>query len=234
MIRLIREYLHAFSALLYPNLCLACGRDLVKGEEVICSHCVFHLPKTYFHNDLENPVAKTFWGRVKVEHATACVYFSKGNNIQQLLHQLKYKGKKEVGIFFGKYFGLELKQTDGFNTVETIIPVPLHKKKLRKRGFNQSEVFAKGLSKSLEINMETDCLYRKTASETQTRKSRFKRWQNVDSIFDIRQAHRLENKHVLLVDDVITTGATMEACVQALQQIPGVKVSVAAIAYASF
>ena len=233
MFTLLKNYSLDFLLLLYPNLCVACKKSLVKGENVICSFCLFHLPKTFFHNDLNNTVAKSFWGRVQIENAASCFYFTKGNKVQKLLHQLKYKGKKEVGEFIGKYYGFDLRITDGFKAVEIIIPVPLHKKKLRKRGFNQSEVFAKGLAESMHLEINTDCLYRKTASATQTRKSRFKRWENVEDIFAIRHPEQIAGKHVLLVDDVITTGATMEACAEALLRVPGVKVSVVSIAYSA-
>jgi ComF family protein len=220
--------------LFFPNLCLGCGQPLIRGEEVICSLCHFHLPKTHFHNDPENPLNRVFWGRVNLEAVAAYLYFQKGNTVQQLLHQLKYKGRQEVGLHIGKLYGLELSQADIFRDADLIIPVPLHPNKLRKRGYNQSQMFAEGLASMMKAEAETRCLYRKVNSKTQTRKTRYSRWENVENIFAVNSPEKLRDRHILLVDDVITTGATLEACTNALLEVPGVKVSVATIAYASF
>ena len=152
--------------------------------------------------------------------------------MQHLIHQLKYKGQKEVGIYMGKLLGNDLKTDPGFETINAIIPVPLHPRKQRKRGYNQSEQFAIGLSESTGIAMDIKSFVRTVATETQTRKSRFARYENVKEIFKVTYPENLENKHLLLVDDVITTGATLESCANILLDIPGVKLSVAAIAYA--
>jgi ComF family protein len=218
-------------SLVYPDLCRACGEPLMQTEEVICTLCMFHLPKTWFHNDPQNPLNKVFWGRVYLEAVTAFYYFHKGSKVQAMMHQFKYNGRKEVGIFIGKNLGLELKHAPVFEGVEVIIPVPLHRKKLKKRGYNQSEMFGMGLSMNMNAELVTDCLIRAVNSQSQTRKSRYKRWENVGNIFQVRNEQKIKNKHVLLVDDVITTGATIEACAAALLKVPGVKVSVAAIAY---
>ena len=231
--RLISD-LNDFFCLFFPNLCAGCGRPLMRGERVICTLCQFHLPKTYFHNDIDNPLTKVYWGRVELLGVTAFLYFQKGGTVQHLLHQLKYKDRKEIGIQMGKLYGLELKAADIFKDSEIIIPVPLHPRKQRKRGYNQSQMFAEGLASVMQARLEIKVLYRKVHSQTQTRKSRYNRWENVENIFGIRNAERIRGKHVLLVDDVITTGATSEACAQALLQVPGVRVSVAAIAFASF
>jgi ComF family protein len=219
--------------LFFPNLCLGCGQPLIRGEEVICSICHFHLPKTYFHNDPENPLNRVFWGRVNLEAVTAFLYFQKGSMVQQLLHQLKYKDRQEIGVRIGKWYGQELCLADPFRDAELIIPVPLHPKKLRKRGYNQSQAFAEGLSAVMNAGTETGCLYRKVDSSTQTRKARYNRWENVENIFAVSHPEKIRGRHILLVDDVITTGATLEACAQVLLEIQGVKVSVATIAYAS-
>jgi len=220
--------------LFFPNLCAGCGRPLMRGEKVICTLCLFHLPKTYFHHDDDNPLTKVFWGRVNLEGVAAYVYFQKGGTVQHLLHQLKYKGQKEIGVQIGKLYGVELKTAEVFRDAELIIPVPLHPRKLRKRGYNQSGMFAEGLASVMQARLETRALYRKVYSQTQTRKARYNRWENVENIFAVRNPERIRGKHILLVDDVITTGATSEACAQALLEVPGVRVSVAAIAYASF
>ncbi len=234
LIKTTREAAEDLFGLFFPNLCLGCGQPLIRGEEVICSICHFHLPKTHFHNDPENPLNRVFWGRVNLEAVAAYLYFQKGNTVQQLLHQLKYKGRQEIGLHIGKLYGLELCQADIFREAELVIPVPLHPHKLRKRGYNQSQAFAEGLASMMLAEPELNCLYRKVNSKTQTRKTRYNRWENVENIFAVNSPEKIMGRHILLVDDVITTGATLEACTQALLTVPGVKVSVATIAYASF
>jgi ComF family protein len=221
-----------FISLAFPHVCVSCGKCLYKKEHTICTYCAYHLPKTNFHSDADNPVAKVFWGRVTIHSAAAFYGFNKGGKVQHLIHQLKYKGKKNIGVAIGKLYGYELKNCLDFNTVNIIVPVPLHPKKLKKRGYNQSAAFAEGLAESMNIEADYKTLYREVESETQTKKSRFNRWQNVESIFQLHDTKTLEGKHILLVDDVITTGATLEACAHTLLQAPDVKVSIATIAYA--
>lgn len=225
--------LNDFISLIFPQVCVSCGKSLYKNEHTICTYCIYHLPKTNFHLDNENPIAKIFWGRINIHSAGAFYGFNKGGRVQHLIHQLKYKGRKEVGFTVGKLYGYELKNSDYFNTVDTIIPVPLHLKKIKKRGYNQSESFAEGLAASMEVDSNFTLLYRALESETQTKKSRFNRWQNVETVFQLKDYESFKGKHILLVDDVVTTGATLEACAQTLQQIPGIKISIATIAYAS-
>ncbi len=225
--------LNDFISLIFPQVCVACGKSLYKNEQSICTYCVYHLPKTNFHLDNENPIAKIFWGRINIHSASAMYGFNKGGKVQHLIHQLKYKGQKEVGVAVGKIYGHELKQHENFKTVDTIIPVPLHPKKQKKRGYNQSESFAEGLAESMKVDADFNTLFRAYESETQTRKSRFSRWKNVETIFHLKDPGKFKGKHILLVDDVITTGATLEACAQTLQRIPDIKISIATIAYAS-
>ena len=145
---------------------------------------------------------------------------------------MKYKGKNEIGIFIGKLYGKDLAATEGFNTVNYIVPVPLHPKKQKIRGYNQSEMFALGLAESMKIPVDTHTLIKTTATETQTKKSRFSRWENVKEVFAVQDTDHFKNKHILLVDDVITTGATIESCVTKLQQAEGIKISVVSMAFA--
>ena len=218
----------------YPRLCQACGRSLLEYEHVICSYCKVQLPKANIHNLVNNPIEQVFWGRVSISAAAAYYQYIKGGKVQQLIHQMKYKGFQEVGVFVGETFGRQLNESTRFSKVDFIIPVPLHISKLRKRGFNQSELFARGLAKTMEANVLDDNLYRKVASTTQTKKNRWERYKNVNDIFGIRDASLFENKKLLLVDDVITTGSTIEGCASILNQIEGVEVSVAAMASAAF
>jgi len=208
-----------FFNLIYPRLCAACNQALLKEEYCICTSCQFKLPKTNFHLDKDNEVAKVFWGRIPVEMAAAYLKFSKKSKVQHLLHELKYKGNKEVGQFIGKLYGFELKEAPLFSGIDFIIPVLLHPKKLKKRGYNQSEWIAKGLSESMNIPLITEILYRNIDSQTQTKKTRYNRWENVGDIFSIKDTELVAGKNILLVDDVITTGATIEACSIPFQKI---------------
>ncbi len=218
--------------LVYPELCVACEKPLNTGEKCLCTSCRFHLPKTNYHLEKENPVAKHFWGKTKVEAAASYFLFTKGEKVQHLVHQLKYKGRKDIGVFLGEIYGYDLKKSETYSTVEVIIPVPLHPEKLRKRGYNQSECFAEGLSQSLEVPFNSKAVKRNTATETQTKKHRYERFENVDKVFSIAKPEQIKGKHVLLVDDVITTGSTLVACVEALLEQPGTRVSIATIASA--
>lgn len=226
------KYFRALFSLLYPNVCMACNGPLAMGEDLICVACLMGLPKTQFHTDANNPVAQTFWGRVPLNAAFAYYYFEKGANVQRLLHNLKYNGQKALGEKLGLLYGSELKEGQWLGAVDVVLPVPLHKRKLRKRGYNQSEFFAIGMASALGAQTNTQTLVKTVATQSQTKKSREERVANVKEVFMLNNPESLKNKHVLLVDDVITTGATIEACVNVLAQVEGVKISVASIAYA--
>ena len=218
--------------LLFPRICYACGETLTRQEEVICSYCRFKLPKTNFHRHTDNPVEKIFWGRVYLRSASSFLFFNKGGNVQKLIHLLKYKGKKQVGFFLGKLFGMDLLDSDDFKNIDFIIPVPLHPKKQHKRGFNQSTVIADGIGRSLRKPVVDDNLIRLVNTASQTKKTRYSRWENVKDVFAVSNPENLTGKHILLVDDVLTTGATLEACAQKILEVEGTEVSVATIAYA--
>lgn len=228
---IVSRFLIDFFGLFFPELCVACNTHLLSQEKLICTKCLYNLPKTNFHVDSENPVAQLFWGRVKIEHATAFFYFNKGTNYQEMMHHFKYHGKKEIGFVLGNHFGLQLKESP-FNEIDVIIPVPLHPKKLKKRGYNQSDWIANGLANALEKTTDSSILVRSVETTTQTRKSRFARWQNVENIFRINDPSKIEGKHILLVDDVVTTGSTLEACANKILEIKGTKVSIVALAVA--
>ena len=216
-------------ALFYPNLCAGCSKNLLKNEKVICIDCRASMPRTDFHTFRENPVHKLFRGRTKVESSTSLLYFIKGAGVQHMLHELKYKGNTELGEELGNELGNVLKDSDYFRGIDAVIPVPLHPQKERKRGYNQSMVIAKGVAKSMEIEASKN-LIRKANSDSQTRKSRYERWRNVETVFAVKNPESLKGKHILLIDDVITTGATIEACVNELLKLDGTKVSVATLA----
>lgn len=220
-------------SLFYPRGCHACGKSLVLGEECICTFCLLHLPRTNFHTEHDNPLLRIFQGRVPIKTGTALFYYQKGCKVQQLIHQFKYKGYTEIGLYLGRMMGKELLASGFCQGIDWVLPVPLHPAKLHQRGFNQSELFARGISEATGIPLLADALVKITATTSQTRKSRFMRWQNVESVFALRDGQRLENCNLLLADDVITTGATMEAAIHKLLEVPGVKVWVVAIAMAA-
>ncbi len=218
--------------LMYPELCASCEKPLNTGEKCLCTGCRFHLPKTNFHLEKVNPVVKHFWGKVNVAAAASYYLFTKGEKVQHLIHLLKYRKRKDVGVFIGELYGYDLRKSPEFSTIDVIVPVPLHPKKFRKRGYNQSECFAEGLSKSMKVTFDTKSLRRNSETQTQTRKHRFERFENVDRVFAVSDPEQITGKHILLVDDVITTGSTLVACAEALLEIPGTKVSIVTIACA--
>lgn len=230
---MLKQAFSGFFKLFYPNVCNACGSDLVQGETVVCIKCLYQIPLTRFWKHADNPVAQTFWGRVNIEHACAYFFFAKGSKYRPLLHKLKYKGKPEIGVFLGNEFGLALKDSEFYENIDFVVPVPLHTKKLRIRGYNQAEVIADGMAKGLNTKVSTTHLLRNEFTETQTRKTRAERVLNVAQAFTLNNTSEVEGKHLLLVDDVVTTGATLEACAQRLLEIPNCRVSIAALAYAS-
>ena len=218
--------------LLYPNLCIICNESLVRGEELICFHCLHQMPKTNYHLEQDNTVEKRFWGKVPIYRATSYFHFYKGSPFQQLLHELKYRGNKEVGRVIGQFAGIDLLQAADFSSIDVIIPVPLHPKKYRKRGYNQSEWIARGLSEALNKPIDSTHLVRIKENTTQTKKSVFERYQNTQGIFMLNDTSVFEHKHVLLVDDVLTTGSTLEACMIALMETDYIKISVFTLAIA--
>jgi len=230
--KLQQSYVADFVSLLFPELCAACRESLVANEHLICIDCRYNLPFTNFHLQADNIVAQQFWGKIQLQGAYALYYFSKGGKIQNLMHQFKYKGVKQIGNLLGNIARDQLVKNKIFNSVDFIIPVPLHKKRMAQRGYNQSACFAEGIAEKLNAKVEGNNLVRETATETQTHKSRFARFENMQEVFTIKNPEKLINKHVLLVDDVITTGSTLEACGAELLKIKGLKLSIATIAYA--
>jgi ComF family protein len=216
----------------YPNLCVPCGEVLMKGEQCLCLSCLYNIPKTNYHLECDNSVEKRFWGKIPIFRATAFFYFEKGSNFQKLLHDLKYKNNKNLGFVLGKHAGADLLNCSDFSSIDTIVPVPLHPKKLKTRGYNQSEWIGKGLSEIMNKPQNTTNLVRVKENVSQTRKSVYERYENTEGIFDLKDDRIFEGKHILLVDDVLTTGSTLEACVQALLKTKDVKISIFTLAIA--
>lgn len=228
----IRDWLHSILNLFYPRVCAACGEVLLKDEETVCLKCRFLLPKTGYENHTDNPLAQSFYGRVRFHAVTACYFFAKSGKVQHLIHQLKYKGNKEAGVFLGQQLGETIKDAPLFQGIDYLIPVPLHPKRERKRGYNQSLMIARGISEVTGIAIGDKYLVRAVNTATQTKKSSEERFKNVKDIFEVRFADELKGKHVLLVDDVLTTGATLESCAHQLENIPGITISAATAACA--
>jgi len=198
-------------SLLYPRICSGCDKHLMKHEQNLCLVCLHGLPKTYFWDYDVTPVEKLFWCKIPVHGACSFLHFEKDGVVQELMHRLKYDGRTGVGTQLGIEFGNILKEKGLFQDADYIIPVPLHRTKELRRGFNQSQFIADGFSNASQIPVRSDLLFRVVASDTQTRKSRFDRSENVRNIFKIHRKEMLRGKNIILVDDVITTGATLEA-----------------------
>jgi ComF family protein len=204
----------------------------MRNEKLICTECYVVIPRTNYHLQIENPVAQLFWGRCRLERAAAFSFYNRGSRIRRLIHNLKYKGIKEIGSELGRIYGLTLKSSEFITDIDLIIPVPLHPSKKRIRGFNQSDIISYGIAEVTGLSVDTNSLSRTTGSATQTKRSRYERWTNVEGIFKVTDPEMLKGKHILLIDDVITTGSTIESCANELLNVEGVKVSVAALAFA--
>lgn len=218
--------------LIYPNTCICCNDHLVKSENFICTLCLLELPATNFHNMPNNDLEKVFWGRVNIERAIAMFFYKKGGKTAKILQALKYHNTPELAQFLGKHYGTFLKEFISENKIDAVVAIPLHKNKLKTRGYNQSERLAHGLAETLAIQDLSSHLIRTKFTETQTKKSRLERSENVNKVFEITDPELFVNKHVLLIDDVITTGATIDSCANEILQINNCKVSIAGLAFA--
>jgi ComF family protein len=221
-----------FLSLLFPRLCCGCGTHLMRNEKLLCTECYISIPRTDYHLSEDNPVSKLFWGRCNISRASAFSYYTKGSRIRKIIHALKYKGIQEIGTEMGRIYAASLNGTGFLDGIDIIIPVPLHPSRERKRGFNQSDLICEGLSEVSGIPFRRDVMKRVSMSDTQTKRSRYERWLNVDGIFEVADPLSIEGKHLLVVDDVITTGSTIEACASELLKIKDVRVSVIALAVA--
>jgi ComF family protein len=223
---------HDFVSLFYPHYCLGCSQALYKGEEILCTRCIRDLPKTNYHRDDGNPIKSRLMGRLPLKYAMAFLRFRKTGIVQHLLHQLKYNNHPEVGIKLGQVYGKELYDSGIACEYDLIVPVPLHETRKRRRGYNQSARFAEGLSMSMQIPWDESISARKRRTSTQTRKSKIERWENVKDVFEIQEPEKVRDVRILLVDDVMTTGATLEACGRRLIDAGCRELSVACLAEA--
>jgi ComF family protein len=222
-----------FLQLFFPNYCLACHGALVRGENTLCTRCLRDLPKTRNFFYPSNDVAKKFYGKLPVHTAISFLRFHKGGLVQHLMHALKYENHPEIAYVLGKIYGEDIRKAEIDIPFDMVVPVPLHPIKQKRRGYNQSDGFAKGLAEVWQIDWSSDALQRRVFSESQTRKNRLERWKNVEEVFHVKHPDSIRGKHILVVDDVITTGATMEACGLQLLQAGAAQVSMAAIAMAT-
>jgi ComF family protein len=223
----IRDALMHF---LFPHVCLGCGSDLPEKNMVLCLRCIHDLPETNFENFSANPVEKIFWGRLNLESAFARYYFTKGSLVQRLMHHFKYRSELTLGKLLGRFMGESIQQHTRF-PVDALLPLPLYEKRERSRGYNQSLVLCEGMAEITNLPVIKDAVIRPAFTETQTKKGRVERWKNIEGRFCVVNPSLLENRHLLLVDDVVTTGATLESCGAELMKIDGVKLSVGTLCY---
>lgn len=227
----IKEIRTSLLHLAFPHVCEGCGTDNLQTEHLLCLRCLSSLPATNFHLHPNNPIEKIFWGRIPVTHATAQYYFTKESMMQHLMHQLKYKGNKDVGIYLGKLMGWALAESNRFSFVDALVPLPLHRSKEHRRGYNQATVLCEGISASLNKPVLKNIVIRPEQTETQTKKGRVQRWQNMEGKFELTNPEAVRGKHILLVDDVVTTGATLEACGAEILKAEDVQLSVATLCF---
>ncbi|MDQ6763646.1 MAG: ComF family protein, partial [Bacteroidota bacterium] len=218
---------------LYPHICIGCGSDVIENENFLCLDCINDLPHTGFALHANNPVEKMFWGRIPISAGMGEFFFSKNSIVQNLIHELKYKGNRKAGLYIGNLMGESLAKSNRFMNIDTLVPLPLFPKKEFRRGYNQAEVLCEGISQVFNKPLLTKNVIRIVHTETQTKKGRIQRWENVEKSFAVKDAASLQGKHILLVDDVITTGATMEACGAEILKVSGTKLSVATLALAT-
>lgn len=214
---------------LFPHVCEGCGTDVLEPDHLLCLKCLSSLPKTEFQFYSNNPVEKIFWGRLPVTSATAFCYFTKESLMQHLMHQLKYRGNKEAGLYLGRLMGHALNASNRFRYADALVPLPLFPAKERKRGYNQAALLCEGIAEVMNKPVLKDVVIRTTHTESQTKKNRIERWLNMEGRFELKKPETVEGKQVVLVDDVITTGATLEACGAVLLQAPNLQLSVATL-----
>lgn len=228
----LKCWVHGLAHLFFPRRCVACGRCLEEGEEVLCLRCNMDMPRTNWHLEKDNPVERLFWGKFPLERATSYFFYHKGSDFRRILHLLKYEGREDIGRTMGRFMAGEMMASGFFDGMDFIVPVPLHPRKQRMRGYNQSERLAEGIAEVTGIAIDAHALCRRMYSQTQTRKSAYERWENVSGIFEVKHPEAYAGKHILLVDDVLTTGSTITACADAFAGIKKLRISVLTLAKA--
>lgn len=223
---MLKDFLYLF----YPVFCAACENPMHKNERVLCTSCRHKLPLGNFHKVNAKKIEKVFYGRAKIENATSLFVFHKDSLVQNLIHNLKYRGRQEIGTELGKWLGEELAQVIEYQNIDHVVPVPIHKKRYRERGYNQVTKFGKEIARKLKSKYTDNVLKKISYNKKQSKHGRMTRWKNTSETFGLQNESLLKDKHILLVDDIVTTGATIEACVDVLRKIPGIKISVATMA----
>ena len=231
--QLLQEIKNSLLHFSFPHVCEGCGTDLPEPSQLLCLRCLSFLPATNFHMHPNNPIEKIFWGRMPVTYATAQFYYTRESLIQHLMHQFKYRGNKDIGLYLGKLMGYALSSSNRFSYLDALIPVPLFPSKERKRGFNQATVLCEGIAEVLNIPVWKDVICRNSFTETQTKKGRIERWQNMEGRFELIKRQQLEGRHVLLIDDVVTTGASLESCGTELLKANDMRLSIATLCFSS-
>jgi ComF family protein len=228
-----KEIKESLLHVVFPHVCDGCGSDLLNIESRLCIRCLSSFPETNFEIHPNNPVEKDFWGRLPIINASSHLYFTKESLVQHLMHQLKYKGNKDLGLQLGRLMGNALKNAPRFSEIEALVPLPLFPSKEKKRGYNQATILCEGMAEILLIPILDKVITRPQHTETQTKKGRIERWKNIEGKFQLLDPAAIQNKHLLLVDDVVTTGATLEACGNELLTVKDVKLSIATLCVAS-
>jgi ComF family protein len=223
--------LQHFGTIFFPHTCAACGSANLMVGRGICAQCLSTLPKTGYLTTEGNPVEDIFLGRISLRHAAACCFFAKKSRIQQAMHQVKYHYRRDAAAQLGEWMGYQLQNCPWFSGVDLLLPMPLHPRREAERGFNQAELLSRGISATTQLPQLPDAIYRASATKSQTHQHRHERWENMQGVFGVAGTNELTNAHVLLIDDVVTTGATLEAMGAELLKVPGLTLSILCFAY---
>jgi len=223
--------LNSLIHLFFPHVCTGCGSDIVNSKHQLCLKCLSELPVTNFFSQMANPVEKKFYGRLRVKNGGAGYFFTKDSLLETLIYELKYKGNKDIGFYLGQLLAKFLTNNNAFDDIDMLVPLPLNPRRQKKRGYNQATALCNGIASVWKRPVVENAVIRKVNTETQTHRGRITRWENMDGVFAIAEPSLIRGKHILLVDDVITTGASLEACGSEILKVPGTSLSIATLAY---
>jgi ComF family protein len=223
----LTDFIHLF----FPHVCTGCGSDIINNKHQLCLKCLSELPVTNFFSQPANPVEKKFYGRIPVRNAGSGYFFTKDSLLETLIYELKYKGNKDIGFYLGQLLAKFLSNNNAFNDIDILVPLPLNPKRQKKRGYNQAASLCNGIASVWKRPVVENAVIRKVNTETQTHMDRITRWENMDGVFAIAEPSLIRDKHILLVDDVITTGASLEACGSEILKVFGTSLSIATLAY---